>query len=214
MLEHKNLLVLVYIGDKENILSIFDCIKNYYKVENFSLAFCINYELLHETTRLVQSYFNTNYIIYSSHELGNDITPSLLVYDEIIQRFNFDYIIKIHTKRDLNFLQKSMNFLLKSNIKTHLKKQNNRSFSIGFKYIRNITDKFNTRLNFKFKHLLIKNEFVPGAIFLTKKNTMDNVLAFFKTNYKILFLQNMYDNNSLNSDYSYVHFLERLFGYM
>ena len=38
------------------------------------------------------------------------------------------------------------------------------------------------------------------------------VLDFFKNNYKTIFLQNMYDNNSININESYVHFMERLFG--
>ena len=81
-------------------------------------------------------------------------------------------------------------------------------------YIKKEDDVFNKLLITKYSDLLINNEFVPGTIFLTKKYVMDNVLLFLKTNYKIIFYQNMYDNNSLNKDCSYIHYMERLFGYI
>lgn len=210
----QKLLIIVYIGDKKNILSILNKIKRYSIIERFSIAFCINYKLINPVTQWIKRYFYKNYIIYSSNELGNDITPSLLVYDEIMQKYEFDYVIKLHTKTDLQFLNKAIDFLLKSNIETLLSRQNPKSSSIGFEYVKKPSDKFNKSLYFKFRSILVNNEFVPGTIFFTKKNTMDNVSNFFKDNYKILFLQNMYDNNSLNKNCSYVHFLERLFGYV
>ena len=208
------LLILMYIGDIKNIFFILNKIKRYNRIEQFSLAFCINYKLIHEVTPWIKRYFNKNYIIYSSNELGNDITPSLLVYDEILQKHKFDYVIKLHTKTDYQFLNKAIYFLFKSNMEQLLSKQNPKSSSIGFEYVKKSSDKFNKSLYFKFRHILINTEFVPGTIFFAKKHTMDIVLDFFKENYKILFLQNMYDNNSLNKNCSYVHFIERLFGYV
>jgi hypothetical protein len=55
---------------------------------------------------------------------------------------------------------------------------------------------------------------VPGTMFLTEKRIFNNVLDYFKDNYKIIFFQNTYDNNGLNRHCSYVHFMERLFGYI
>ena len=81
-------------------------------------------------------------------------------------------------------------------------------------YINIINDVFNKSLVSKYSDLLINNEFVPGTIFLTKKYVMDTMLLFLKQNYKVIFFQNMYDNNCLNKHCSYIHFMERLFGFI
>jgi len=211
-----NLLLLFYIGNEKNFIDILIKIKNYYNIQEFSLAFCIHHKLVNTVLPIIKEYFSTNFIVYSSNEAGNDIVPSLLAYDEIVKNFNytFNYIIKIHTKSDTEFLQKATDYLLNSNLNDLLLKNNTNSSSIGFDYIQKKNDPFNTNLCSQFIRMLVKKEFVPGTIFLTTKCTFDKVMIFFKDNYKTIFLQNMYDNNSLNKDTSYVHFMERLFGYL
>jgi hypothetical protein len=208
------LLILVYIGSEITINTIIENLKMYSNIENFSLSFCINYKLIDKIVPLIKEHFTTNYIIYSSNEFGNDITPSLLMYDDIINKYNFDYILKIHTKSDKPFLYKAMNYLFNENLQDLLLRQNANSSSIGFMYVKNTYDDYNKILNTKYSYLLKNNEFVPGTIFLTQKCVMDKVLQFFIDNYKIIFYQNMYDDNTLNKDCSYVHFMERLFGYI
>ena len=209
-----NLLLLIYIGSDTDINIILDKIKMYYNIETFSIAFCIHFKLIDSIIPIIKENFKNNFIIYSSNEFGNDIVPSLLVYNEIINKYNFNYIIKIHTKLDKIFLYKAVDYLLKSNLNNLLLNKNKNSSSIGFKYIKNKNDVFNKKLHLQFNNILINNEFVPGTIFLTTSNVMNNTFNFLKDNYKIIFYQNMYDNNSLNKDCSYVHFIERLFGYI
>ena len=207
------LLILVYIGSEITINTIIENLIMYSQIENFSLAFCINYKLIDKIVLLIKKYF-TNYIIYSSNEFGNDITPSLLMYDEIINKYNFDYILKIHTKSDIIFLYKALNYLFNAKLEDLLLRQNANSSSIGFTYIKNTEDIYNKILTSKYSYLLKNSEFVNGSIFLTQKCVMDNVLQFLIDNYTIIFYQNMYDDNTLNKDCSYVHFMERLFGYI
>jgi len=95
-----------------------------------------------------------------------------------------------------------------------LLQENHNSSTIGFKYIKNKHDSFNKGLKLQFSNMLVHNEFVPGTIFLIKKESMNKVLNFLQDNYKTVITQNMYDSNSLNRDYSYVHFMERLFGFV
>jgi hypothetical protein len=210
-----NLLLLVYIGCEKDITStIINSIKTYYNIEKFSLAFCVNYKLINSVIPLLETNFDTNFIIYSSTESGNDIVPSLLVYDDIIKTYNFNYVIKIHTKNDKTFLNNATGYLLNTSLNDLLLKQNVNSSSIGFEYTINTDDFFNKNLYLQYKDTLINNEFVHGTIFLTTKNVIYKVLQFLKDNYKIILFQNMYDNNCLNKDYSYVHFMERLFGYV
>ena len=208
------LLILIYIGSEITINTIIENLKMYSNIENFSLSFCINYKLIDKIVPLIKEHFTTNYIIYSSNEFGNDITPSLLMYDDIINKYNFDYILKIHTKSDKPFLYKAMNYLFNENLHDLLLRQNANSSSIGFKYVKNTYDDYNKILYSKYSYLFKNNEFVHGTIFLTQKCVMDKVLQFLIDNYKIIFYQNMYDDNTLNKDCSYVHFMERLFGYI
>jgi hypothetical protein len=211
------LLLLFYIGSEKNINMIIEKIKKYSKIENFTLAFCINFRLVNNIVPLIKKEITTNYIIYSSNELGSDITPSLLVYDDIInkKKYNFEYIIKIHSKTDITFLSKALDYLFQFDLNTLLSmNKNNKSSSIGFMYLKDTDDVFNKMLVSKYSHLFINNKFVPGTILLTEMKTFDKVLQFLKDNYKIIFFQNMYDNNCLNKDNSYVHFMERLFGYI
>lgn len=210
------LLLLIYIGSEININIIIEKIKKYNTIENFAIAFCVNYRIIDIVIPLLKICFSENYIIYSCNELGNDIVPSLLLYDEIInnKKYSFDYVIKIHSKSDKTFLCEAIDYLFNFNLNNLLLKKNEKSSTIGFKYINIKNDVFNKLLVSKYGDLLKHNEFVHGTIFLAKKYVMDNVLLFLKNNYKIIFFQNMYDNNFLNKDYSYIHFMERLFGYV
>jgi hypothetical protein len=55
--------------------------------------------------------------------------------------------------------------------------------------------------------------FVAGTIFYTTDTVFNTVLIFLKkNNFKAYLLNNLYENNSINRDYSPIHFLERLFG--
>ena len=210
------LLLLFYIGCEKDVNTIVKKIKRYNKIEKFTIAFCIHYRLINIVIPLIKIQFSTNYIIYSCNELGNDIVPSLLLYDEIInnKKYSFDYVLKIHTKTDSKFLCKAIDYLFNCNFNNLLLKKNKNSSTIGFMYINIINDVFNKSLVSKYSDLLINNEFVPGTIFLTKKYVMDTMLLFLKQNYKVIFFQNMYDNNCLNKHCSYIHFMERLFGFI
>jgi hypothetical protein len=145
--------------------------------------------------------------------MGTDITPSLLAYDTIMNEYNFEYVIKIHSKSNATFLKNNVDFLLNNNLDELLTKQNINSSTIGYNYLNKNKDVFNKNLINKYNDLLINTEFVNGTIFLTKSLTMNKVVEFLKNNYKTIFYQNIYDNNTLNMNESYVHFMERLFGY-
>jgi hypothetical protein len=212
------LLILVFIGNEEKGIQLLDKINSYSKIQSFSIAFCINYKLIDIFKEKIIRYNFSNFIIYSCNEFGNDITPSLLVYDEVIKIIDFSYIIKLHTKSDSGIFNNYTDYLLTKPFKVMLYFKNNDSNSIGFSY-KNINQdyfynktRFNNVLFGKYEKNITKSLFVPSTIFLTIKNNFTNVLVFLQKNYKTIFLQNMYDNNSININESYVHFMERLFG--
>jgi len=204
-------LIILFIGNLSIGKYILHKIINYKQLEKFHIAICCKYIFIKEIQQYIQNIHN--YILYSSNEFGNDIVPSLLVWDDLKDR-NYNNIIKIHTKSNSKILNNSLDFLLTRNIDELQLLKNKDCSCIGYTYIKIETDIFNKDLLNENKELIKNKYFVPYTIFLTEEKIMNQVLLFFKKNYKNIFLQNMYDTNLINKDYSYVHFMERLFGYI
>ena len=209
-----DLLLLVFIGNDTQLHNLLNKLITYSTIQAFSVAFCINNKIVDRVIPIIKTYFTTNYVIYSSREFGNDIIPSMLVYDEIIRTHNFAHVLKIHTKSNINIFNTAVDYLLNSDLNTMLLNKNEKSSTIGFFYLNVNKDMYNKKLTAKYKHLCNKTEFVPASIFLTDVSTMNKVVEFIKEHYLTCFFQNMYDDNTINSDSSYIHFIERLFGYM
>jgi len=216
--QSNDLLILVFIGNEKKGFELLNKLKMYSRIEIFSIVFCINYKLIDIFKEKITEYNFNSFIIYSCNEFGNDITPTLLAYDEISKMINFTYIIKLHTKSDNNIFNNYVDFLLTKPLKELLNFKNDNSNSIGFSYININNDwyynksRYNVKLLDKYEKIFSKSLFVPSTIFLTFKNNFTSVLDFFIQNYKTIFLQNTYDNNCVNIHESYVHFMERLFG--
>jgi hypothetical protein len=204
-------LIILFIGNIVIGKYILHKIINYKKIEKFNLAICCKYTFTEEIQQYIKKIHN--YILYSSNELGNDIVPSLLVWDDLKDK-NYKNIIKIHTKSNINILSKSLDFLLTKKIDELQLLKNNDCSCIGNAYMNIKKDFFNKKLLNEHTELIKHNCFVPYSIFLTEDNVLNKVLSFLKKNYKNIFLQNMYDTNMINKEYSYVHFMERLFGYI
>jgi len=75
-------------------------------------------------------------------------------------------------------------------------------------------DIFNKRNVTKYSNFLdLSKKFVRGTIFFTEHKTFVKVIDFIKNNdYKSYIFNNLYENNSINFNYSPTHFLERVFG--
>lgn len=208
------ILFLVYIGNIIVGKKLIDKIKKNKLKPLCSYAFCIRNNIKNEMIYEIKRNFNDSYIIYSSNELGNDITPSLLMYDEISKQNKFEYIIKTHTKGKSSIFNVANDYILDKRVENLMRESFMESSCIGYRYVSKESDVWNKKLYKKFENLIQNKYFVPATIFLTKSITFEKVLVFFKNNYKKIFLQNMYDNNMVNKNNSYVHFLERLFGYI
>lgn len=215
------LLVALFIGNKEIGVKIINNLIKYKATQEFQLAICIKkdiYDNENDKNELITllNIGNLNYILYVSNDLGNDITPTLLMYDDIRTNYYFDYVIKIHTKTNPDMLHPLLYTALSTTLQNKiLAYENNKNSSSNgnFKFYRNIDDDlFNKNLYSKFSHLITKREFISGTIFFTYFRVMDNMIVFMKANYLNIFLQNTYDDNQLNKNNSYPHFMERLFG--
>jgi hypothetical protein len=211
------LILLVFIGNIEVGNDLLEKIILYKQIQNFNISFCFNSKIIYEHFKHT-IYKNFLYFsIYFTNEYGTDIQPTLFMYHDICKKYNFEYIIKLHTKSikiDYNDLT---NFLLCNNLSI-LKNKLNTSFSncVGHdNYYSTIhDDPFNRRNLQKYETLLNTNKnFVRGTIFFTTHEIFLKVINLIKDNdYKSYIFNNLYENNSINYDYSPTHFLERLFG--
>ena len=68
--------------------------------KEFNIAFCINKNISKDASvikKIIKNNFDF-YAIYYSNELGTDITPTLLMYNDIIKNHSVKHILKFHTK--------------------------------------------------------------------------------------------------------------------
>jgi hypothetical protein len=216
-LNNNSLLILVFIGNIYIGDKLIDKIIEYKKLEpNFNVSFCINYKCNTDNLKnKIRTNFE-NYAIYVCKEMGNDIVPTMLMYNNIKKYNSYQHIIKLQTKSCQKTMDDLTDYLLNININDllSLKKTNCNCISNN-KYIMKIKDDiFNLELLYKFNNNInFENFFAIGTIFYSDSMVFDAVLDFMKNNdYYAYLLNNMYDNNRVVYKKSYVHFLERLFG--
>jgi len=210
------LLLIVFIGNEERGIDLINKIISYKRIQVFNVAFCfnLNSNIAEKLKNKIKEHFDF-YAVYESKECGTDITPSLLMYHDISKRDRFKHIIKLQTKSILNpYLDLSI-YLLTTPLERLLLDTRKNCNCIGHPdyYIKLGDDKFNNEL--KLRHLndiQITNTFVGGTIFYSPAEVFDKTLEFLKKNYKSYLLNNLYENNSINSNNSPIHFLERIFG--
>ena len=160
---------------------------------------------------------NFYFSIYFTNEYGTDIQPTLFMYNDICKKHNFDYISKLHTKTIKNEYNDLTNFLLSntlSSLKKNIKKQLSNCVGPDNYYLSMNDDIFNKRNVTKYMNFLdVNKKFVKGTIFFTEHKIFAKIIDFIKNNdYKSFIFNNLYENNSININYSPTHFLERLFG--
>lgn len=92
-LKSASLLLVVFIGDYNIGLNLINKIIEYKNLEKFNVAFCFNnksnYNLL---TDIIIANFKY-YAIYISNEFGNDIIPTLLMYNDIKKKIMYINIL-------------------------------------------------------------------------------------------------------------------------
>jgi hypothetical protein len=214
--ENIPLLLIIFIGDEFIGDNLLEKIINYKKIEDFNIAICFNSNDIYQSLNFkIQNSFQYN-VIYISNEFGNDIVPTLLMYYNIKKNYKFDHIIKLQTKTNNLIFNELTDFLLTKKVEELLKKKIKNSNCVGLdKYYMSLKeDSFNKDLVKKYtNNILHDNYFVVGTIFYCKPLIFDLIINFIKyNNYGAYLFNNMYDNNSIFQNNSYVHFLERLFG--
>jgi len=210
-----SLLVLVFIGNEEKGNDLIEKLIEYKKTQRMNVSFCFNSHSIMNNLKLKIKDFFQYYAIYLSKEFGTDITPTLLMYDDISKNHEFKHIIKLHTKSITDQYEDLTKYLLSVPLKTLcLKKHNSNCIGNENYYTILKNDIFNKQLLFSHHtYLNIEKTFVAGTIFYCENIVMQKVVDFVKNNnFKSYLLNNLYENNSINKSYSPIHFLERLFG--
>jgi hypothetical protein len=217
--DNYNVIMLVFIGNEERGIQLINKLINYKKIySEFNISFCFNNKKIIESDiiRKTIKYNFDYYAIYLSNEFGTDITPTLLMYNDIIKDHKFIHIYKFHTKSITKDFNELTDFLLSIPLSELIEYENPRCNCISNDnyYISLEDDLYNYKLiqqNSKFinRH----NYFVGGTIFYTNNRVMNTVLNYTITNnYRSFYFNNLYENNQINSNYSPIHFIERLFG--
>jgi hypothetical protein len=212
--------LLVFIGNSKIGLDLLYKIIKYKKINReFNVSFCINKKLdkedISEIKKHIKNHFDF-YAIYYSNELGTDITPTLLMYDDINKNHNLKHIIKLHTKSISDIYNNLTNYLLTNPIKKIIQEKKNDCNCVGpeSEYLNLSYDKHNIRSKYKYiNDININNYFVAGTMFYCNNIVFQKTLDFMKNNnYRAFLLNSLYENNSINEEHSPIHFLERVFG--
>lgn len=211
-----NLCILLFIGNEERGNQIIDMIIEYKNFETFNIAICFNsYNLYNILKNKIISNF-TNYRLYISNDFGNDIVPTLLMYNNLYETYNPLHIIKLQTKSSYEIMNDLTRYLLNKPLNTLLLQSTPESNTIGNPnyYMRLRDDGFNRDLyNIYLNDNHMNKKFVVATIFYISSTKMIQIIDFIKNNnYKAYLLNNMYDSNRIVITKSHVHFLERLFG--
>lgn len=220
--DNYDILLMVFIGDETIGLDLIERIIQYKKIQNnINVAFCFNSDKIIKNNELKHKITNNFdfYAIYKCKELGSDITPTLLMYNDIVKKHKFRHILKFHTKTLHENYKNLTNFItsvplddLISN-NQHLLEMSNCIGEPKY-YLHLFHDVYNNKLKQKYLSKINQdNYFVAGTTFYTSGTVFDAVLSFVKNNnYRSYLFNNLYENNSINKDFSPNHFLERLFG--
>jgi hypothetical protein len=211
-----SLLLLVFVGNKKVGNNLIKKIIAYKSIQECNIAFCFNSRTIYDHfKKIIQKHF-TYYSIYLSNEFGTDITPTILMYDDISRKYNFEHIIKLHTKSIEVQYNHLTDYLLEIPLNELVEKKHKYCNCIGYdKYYIYLNEDLFNKLNLMetSSFLDTKKCFVGGTIFYCPNEVFHKTVEFIKkTNFHSYLFNNLYENNSINQYYSPIHFLERVFG--
>jgi hypothetical protein len=217
-LNHSNeRLVTLFIGNEEKGIDLLQRLIKYKEIENFNLTICLNssQHFSDSFKDLIKNNFEY-YAIYACKEMGTDITPTMLMMDDVLKRHPFKHIVKLHTKSISNHYTDLTTFVLTHTMKEMAKMKRHDCNCVGHPdyYIPLSNDIFNTELFIKHASKLnTEHCFVGGTIFYCPGEVFAETIQFIKKNqYRSYILNNLYENNCINKSYSPIHFIERLYG--
>ena len=212
-LQNNKLFLLIFIGNENVGTMLLNKIIDV-KDNDFGLAICFKTSKLYTTFKDIVKNNFTNYGLFISTEYGNDIIPTIMMFNYLDNKIKLHNIIKLHTKSsDESWFNESINFLL-DNINLLCNYVYDNCNCIGnYKYLKNY-DIYNMNLELinRYSSKINKKKFITGSNFYCNKSVFNEIINIVKDDYKMFFNNNMYDTNEILYDRSPIHTLERLFG--
>jgi hypothetical protein len=179
---YSSLILLVFIGNIEVGNDLLEKIINYKNIESFNISFCFNSKEVYEHFKQKIHKNFLYFSIYFTNEYGTDIQPTIFMYNHICKKYNFEYVIKLHTKTIKKEYNDLTHFLLSNNLSTLKKKLNKYKCNcVGPDdyYMSMNDDIFNKRNVSKYSDFLDENKyFVRGTIFFTEHETFKKIINF------------------------------------
>lgn len=210
----ENLLLIVFVGNENVADSLIDKIITYKNIQSFAIGVCFrNENLYNKIKEKIISNF-ANHALFISKEYGNDIIPSLMMYNKIGNLIKFDKIIKLHTKTsDKEWFNNITEFLLNKSITELDKYKKNICNCVGpDEYYTSIKRLDCVDIINMYSNYMDKQYFIRGTMFYCDRIVIDKILNLISRNHKMFFNNNLYDTNIINFSYSPIHGLERFFG--
>lgn len=179
------------------------------------ILFVINFKINPNEFPEITTHF-TNYILFTTKEFGNDIIPSLQAINYALNKFDIEYVYKLHTKSDAKAFNDCIDYLLSRDKNDLVKQLYNKSNCVSHpEYYLNLkSDAFNSKLIYKYKDYIdLSKKFVIATNFFCSSDNIKKILLFVEKNESMAYFNNnLYDNNFILFSNSPIHFLERLFG--
>ena len=183
------LLIIVHIGSYELGIEIINKFINIGINDTYLYCFNVNNDVNNDIKILIEENFK-NYIISSTINFGNDIVPSLLLYNYINSKYKIQYILKIQTKGNRIWFDGNIDILITEHINKMLYLFDNSNIdSIGSKKFLVKMDKYNLDLlhidanNIEDILKLERNNFIKIILNLPCDFNYNN---YKKNNYEIL----------------------------
>ncbi|ADO67303.1 hypothetical protein crov270 [Cafeteria roenbergensis virus] len=152
-----------------------------------------------------------NYILYELNNIGNDLIPSLKIFNDNYSKFNFKYVLKIHTKHNQIFNELTDFFLINYDNLINVMEDNHQiDFITKHKYCYNIEkDCYNKKITNKI--IINKNLFFCAiSFFIGKKDIFIKNLNKVAFLFKPSLLNCFYYDNIMFINNSPVHTIERV----
>lgn len=217
------LIVIYTIGTINNIMHLQKKIEMLKQIPNIFFCFAIIDELYDDLMKINYfRMFNENVVILKTKNKGCDIGQYYLCIDYIIKNnINYEYILKLHNKSDLTWLEKLTPYL---NSKTYFLntfnkiKTNNmnlygtNNINLDFRNLlclEHIMDNYKSNI---LRELITtyNTTFIAGTIFFISKNLMDFVLDIVPL-YCYNSFEEIYSSNHSIYEQSIIHSIERIF---
>jgi hypothetical protein len=218
-LRNENLVLLIFIGNSTVGNKLLLDIINYKQKDKFILSVCFkNNDIYEELKKIIFDNFD-NYALFITKEYGNDIMPTMLMYNLLNKQVSFELIIKLHTKSDKIWSDTLTEFLLtksSAELDTIFEKYcccvGPPRYTLTERPVLGIFS--NHKVLDLYKNFIKGNNFIGGTMFYCRKYVFDTIMQIINIDFKMFFNNNLYDTNMINFTNSPPHALERLFGFV